>query len=427
MIVRDEAAMLPTFLSRAQGLWDELCVVDTGSQDDTCTILRDAGARVYHQAWRDDFSAARNASLEHAHGDWVLVLDPDEWVTRDFVVSVRAALADPTLGAATVPLRNQLEHGDYTLTYLLRMWRNAPNIRFEHAIHEDAAPGVLRALQERGQRLGRIEGWADHQGYTRGVAAARDKRNRDVRLLERCVAADAHDTYSWFKLLEQGRFWGDAQLIQQHAPAALQALMRLAPAALRQFAYAGEMLTLLAQGLHPLPAAALQFLQPWEASIAPSAAYYLRRGELLELQGKIEAAAEDFRRCLTLRPVTTNMQLAGTRPLLGLARLAIACGQTADALECVQVALQENPRDPEALLSLMMLTRQLGGAAALSTMTDAYVSTYGDNAELHGALGETALRGGDATTAVRELELAVAQRRGAYDSLLAQARAQARA
>ena len=28
--------------------------------------------------WTDDFSAARNAGLEHATGDWILHLDPDE-------------------------------------------------------------------------------------------------------------------------------------------------------------------------------------------------------------------------------------------------------------------------------------------------------------------------------------------------------------
>ena len=28
--------------------------------------------------WCDDFAAGRNAALEHAHGDWILHLDPDE-------------------------------------------------------------------------------------------------------------------------------------------------------------------------------------------------------------------------------------------------------------------------------------------------------------------------------------------------------------
>src|SRR6185436_13910378 len=63
MIVRDEADLLPRFLEQAQGLWDELCVVDTGSSDSTVDILTKAGARIFHRAWDEDFAAARNAGL----------------------------------------------------------------------------------------------------------------------------------------------------------------------------------------------------------------------------------------------------------------------------------------------------------------------------------------------------------------------------
>jgi glycosyltransferase involved in cell wall biosynthesis len=53
MIIRDEAAMLPEFLKRVRGLWDELVVVDTGSQDQTVAILEAAGAKVARDP--DDF------------------------------------------------------------------------------------------------------------------------------------------------------------------------------------------------------------------------------------------------------------------------------------------------------------------------------------------------------------------------------------
>ena len=39
-------------------------------------------------AWRDDFSAARNAALPHCSGDWVLHLDPDEAPTADMLAYV---------------------------------------------------------------------------------------------------------------------------------------------------------------------------------------------------------------------------------------------------------------------------------------------------------------------------------------------------
>ena len=90
MIVKDEAPMLPEFLERVRGLWDELVVVDTGSQDETATILEAAGAKVLHRPWQNDFALARNFSLEAASGKWILVLDPDEHVSPSFVAKARA-------------------------------------------------------------------------------------------------------------------------------------------------------------------------------------------------------------------------------------------------------------------------------------------------------------------------------------------------
>ena len=70
MIVKDEAVMLPGFLERVRGLWDELVVVDTGSTDTSVALLEASGARVLHQPWRHDFALARNHSLEAATGEW---------------------------------------------------------------------------------------------------------------------------------------------------------------------------------------------------------------------------------------------------------------------------------------------------------------------------------------------------------------------
>ena len=81
MIVRDEAAILPRFLAAGRELWDELAVMDTGSVDETVNLLTEAGAKVGHMEWPGNFAVARNAALELATGDWVLVLDADEIVS----------------------------------------------------------------------------------------------------------------------------------------------------------------------------------------------------------------------------------------------------------------------------------------------------------------------------------------------------------
>ncbi len=91
MIVRNESAGLPGTLAAARPWVDEIVVVDTGSTDGTREVARSHGARVVEWAWRDDFAAARNESLRHATGDWILVLDADEVLTEASGPALRAA------------------------------------------------------------------------------------------------------------------------------------------------------------------------------------------------------------------------------------------------------------------------------------------------------------------------------------------------
>jgi GT2 family glycosyltransferase len=78
MIVRNEEANLPKCLASAEGLFDEIVVVDTGSTDRTKEIARSFGARVFDFVWVDDFAAARNAALARATGNYAFWLDADD-------------------------------------------------------------------------------------------------------------------------------------------------------------------------------------------------------------------------------------------------------------------------------------------------------------------------------------------------------------
>ncbi|HEY0255321.1 MAG TPA: glycosyltransferase, partial [Kofleriaceae bacterium] len=92
MIARDEEEDLPRLLESVRDLADELVLVDTGSRDATVRYARDAGARIVELAWPNDFAAARNVSLDHASGDWILVLDADEEVVD--VAALRTELEE---------------------------------------------------------------------------------------------------------------------------------------------------------------------------------------------------------------------------------------------------------------------------------------------------------------------------------------------
>jgi Glycosyl transferase family 2 len=80
MIVKNEEACLGRALASAQGLYDELVIVDTGSTDRTVEIAREFGADVHHYDWRypGHKGEARMMGIDAALGSWIVVLDADE-------------------------------------------------------------------------------------------------------------------------------------------------------------------------------------------------------------------------------------------------------------------------------------------------------------------------------------------------------------
>ena len=80
MIVRDEENNIGRGLESVRGVFDEIVVVDTGSNDRTVEIARSFGAHVFDFVWVDDFGAARNAALARAKGDYAFWLDADDLI-----------------------------------------------------------------------------------------------------------------------------------------------------------------------------------------------------------------------------------------------------------------------------------------------------------------------------------------------------------
>ena len=156
LIAKNEEAHLARCLASVRGLADDIVLVDTGSTDRTPEIARAAGARVFHVPWQDDFSLARNFSLEQATGDWILVLDADESIAARDHVHIRALLARNDLNAVVSAQRHYLTSGTvigwqpgpggyeegkpypgYVDVDCRRLFRNLPWLRFRNRVHEE--------------------------------------------------------------------------------------------------------------------------------------------------------------------------------------------------------------------------------------------------------------------------------------------------
>lgn len=215
MIVRDAEGTLAACLESAKPWVDEIVIGDTGSQDGTRELARQAGAQVFDVAWSDDFSAARNAVLERVHGDWVLVLDADEmlqvpsrarwqrqlagsadafqFTIRNYVHSLehrvwdRAARPNDGACAAAAGLPGFVEHQN------VRLFRHHPELYFVGRVHESVGPRVLAA----GLRLAEAHGVIHHFGLVLPPAriAAKNRYYRDLgrqKVAEQPNNAQAH-------------------------------------------------------------------------------------------------------------------------------------------------------------------------------------------------------------------------------------------
>ena len=83
MIVKNEERSLARCINSAKSLFDQLIIIDTGSNDDTVKIAKEFDADVHHFQWCDDFAAARNESIKYAKYQWILFLDADEIIDKN--------------------------------------------------------------------------------------------------------------------------------------------------------------------------------------------------------------------------------------------------------------------------------------------------------------------------------------------------------
>ncbi len=392
MIVRDEAAMLPAFFESVEGLWDELVVVDTGSKDETVSMCEAAGAKMVHFPWIDDFSAARNAGLEVATGEWILFLDADERPSPEVRQQIVEATRTREVGAATVVMRNELPHGNHRDASLLRLFRAHSTVRFRYPIHEDISRPVFDRLDATGRTLLHLDGIVRHLGYVRQTMVDRDKKLRDLRMLERCLVADPDDLYVHFKILELARFWDDGPLLRRSAGTALESLRRTPTMTLRALHYGGDLIVSIVQGHFTGDLdVQLEFLNKWLGSVHPSAILFYWRGQLREQLNDRPGAEEDFRSAMAVTDAR-DVQMSTVRPRMGLCRLAMAQGDIEAAIAHANHALDVNARDPEVVTASIALSQIMGGDEAARTLAREHEQLYGPSELIERTLKSLGIR-----------------------------------
>jgi tetratricopeptide (TPR) repeat protein len=201
MIVRNEAERLERCLHSLAGFVDEMVVVDTGSDDDTAAIAASCGASVHHLPWPGDFAPARNHALDLVRGDWVLVLDADEWLRPEARAPLRALMEQPQVLLINL-LRQEVGAAQSPFSSVSRLFRRHAAIRWSrryHAMVDDSVAALLER-EPHWQVLACGEPALVHEGYRPELLAASDKAARLREAMEADLADRPGDPYACAKL-----------------------------------------------------------------------------------------------------------------------------------------------------------------------------------------------------------------------------------
>ncbi|MFN4150191.1 MAG: glycosyltransferase family 2 protein, partial [Candidatus Sericytochromatia bacterium] len=139
LIVKNEENIIENCLKSLVDIVDEIIIVDTGSTDKTIEIASKYTDKIFYHQWDDDFSKARNQALDEASGEWILSIDADEELTNITKEEMSLLLKQEIISAYYIIERSMT---DNQINYLIRIFRNVPEIYFKGIIHEQISDGI---------------------------------------------------------------------------------------------------------------------------------------------------------------------------------------------------------------------------------------------------------------------------------------------
>ncbi len=202
LIARDEEATIGTTIKSVLALVDEVIVVDTGSRDNTRIIAEGYGARVLDVPWEDDFSAARNAALDEALCDWILVLDADEFLQPVRPVDFQRLLHNPAVAGYRLRMASPIGEETMPGPSMIRLFRNVDVVRYRYPIFEQVRDSLETWAWGEGMHIADSELTVVHETGESGQLAR--KRERNQRILRKAMSSYPQEPYFPYKMGSAG-------------------------------------------------------------------------------------------------------------------------------------------------------------------------------------------------------------------------------
>jgi (heptosyl)LPS beta-1,4-glucosyltransferase len=140
LIVKNEADRLEKTLQPIIGRFSEIIAYDSGSQDESISILKKLGVTVVSGSWLG-FSRTRRAVWAMAKEQWILWLDADEIFTSQQIDEIGNLIKEKDLAGIKIRRRvvfegKEIKHGDWGNDRVLRVFRKDNFEMADRDVHE---------------------------------------------------------------------------------------------------------------------------------------------------------------------------------------------------------------------------------------------------------------------------------------------------
>jgi glycosyltransferase involved in cell wall biosynthesis len=141
--VRNEAEHLDKCLKSIKDFADEIIVVDMKSTDESVKIAKKYNSKIFSYKPMKFVEPARNYALSKATGKWVLLLDPDEYLSRTLKKEFKKITTRNDVDFVKVPRQNfifgkWIRHANCWPDYLIRFFKKGA-VTWQNEIHSQPA------------------------------------------------------------------------------------------------------------------------------------------------------------------------------------------------------------------------------------------------------------------------------------------------
>lgn len=154
IITYNEELRLGRTLEGIKDLADEIVIVDSFSEDKTLDIAREYGARIFEREWTG-YGDQKNYVIDKCQGDWILLIDADEVVTKELQEEIKGVLKESSKDVYEIPFNcvcfgKRIKYGGWSGSSRIRLFKkNSGRYSLEKVHEQFITKGKIGKLKER--------------------------------------------------------------------------------------------------------------------------------------------------------------------------------------------------------------------------------------------------------------------------------------